>query len=167
MANKTITFENVRIVFRNFSGKEGKYNALGNRNFAVLLTPQEAEQLSVDGFNVKFLKPRDDQDEPQAYMQVKVNFRGRPPKIMMVTSKGKTPLDEDSVTILDWADLKSVDLIINRSEWTMPGGKSGVAAYLKSMYAVLEEDDLDRKYSDTPTTGQDPTFPNEPDEAPF
>lgn len=165
MANKTITFENVRIGFRNFSGLEGKFNRGGDRNFVVFLDTPEADQLASQGFNIKYLKPRDEQDEPQAYLQVKVNFRGRPPKIMMVSSKGKTPVSEDMLPILDWADLKSVDLIINASEWEV-SGKTGTAAYLKSMYAILEEDDLDRKYSDTPDSGQAPTFPSRDSDEP-
>lgn len=166
MASKTITFEGVRIGFRNFSGAEGKFNRAGDRNFVIFLETAEAEQLASEGFNIKYLKPRDEQEEPQAYLAVKVNFRGRPPKIMMVTSKGKTPIGEDTVNILDWADLRSVDLIINSFEWEV-NGKTGITAYLKSMYATLEEDDLDRKYSDTPDTGQAPLIPNEPDEPTF
>lgn len=149
MASKTITFEDVRIGFKNFSGKEGKFNAAGNRNFAIFLEPEEAATLIQDGFNVKYLKPRDAEEEanPQAYLSVKVNFRGKPPKIILLSSKGKTALDEDTVDLLDWADLASVDLIINPFEWEVQG-KTGVAAYLKSMYATLDEDELDRKYAD-------------------
>jgi hypothetical protein len=34
--DNTVMMEGVRIIFRNFSGKEGQYNREGDRNFAVL-----------------------------------------------------------------------------------------------------------------------------------
>jgi hypothetical protein len=50
---------------RNFEGKEKQYNVKGKRNFCVLLTPEMAEALKNDGWNVKTLKAREPGDEPQ------------------------------------------------------------------------------------------------------
>ena len=36
---KYIFVENARIIFRNFSGEERKFNPAGNRNFGLRLTP--------------------------------------------------------------------------------------------------------------------------------
>lgn len=166
----SIMFEGAQIMFKNLSGKEGKYNRAGDRNFCLFLDPQDAAQLAKDGWNVKELKPLDEQEDPQPYIQVTVGYKGRPPKIVLVSSKGKTPLDEDTVNILDWADLKTVDLIIRPYQWEV-NGKTGIKAYLKSMYAILEEDDLDRKYAEVPDSGAGtPDIPNEVDDlddAPF
>lgn len=147
--DNTVLMESVRIIFRNFSGKEGQYNREGDRNFAVLLDDKVATAMAEDGWNVKWLKPReDDEDEtPQAYLPVSVNFRGRPPRIVLVTSRGRTNLDESTVETLDWVDIINVDLIVRPYEWTV-NGKSGIKAYLQSLFITIEEDPLEVKYSE-------------------
>lgn len=150
---KSVVFEDVRIGFRNFSGKEGQYNREGDRNFVVFLDPETAEAMMEDGYNVKHLKPRDEDEDPQAYLQVSVNFKGRPPKVVMVTSRGKNPLGEEEVEVLDWVDIKMVDLIIRPYQWEV-NGKSGVKAYLQSIFITIEEDELELKYVDVPDSAQ-------------
>jgi hypothetical protein len=149
MLNKNIVIENARIGFRNFSGKEGKYNPAGRRNFCVFLDPKIAEDLVADGWNVRYLEPRDPDDEKQAYLQVAVNFSNVPPKIIVITSKNKTTLEETTVNMLDWAEIENVDLIIRPYNWDV-NGKSGVKAYIKSMYVTLVEDEFEKKYRDVP-----------------
>ena len=144
-----IVIENARIAFRNFSGKEGRYNPAGQRNFCVLLEQDLAEKLADDGWRVKYLKPREDGDAPQPYLQVRVNYKNIPPKIILVTRKGKTPLDEDAVGMLDWAEITNVDLIIRPYNYDVRG-ETGVKAYCKTMYVTIEEDEFEEKYYDTP-----------------
>lgn len=143
----TLLMENARIIFRNFTGKEGKYNREGDRNFCVLLDEDTALAMDRDGWNVKALRAREDGDPDQPYLQVSVGFKINPPKIVMVTSRGKTILGEDECELLDWADIRSVDIIVRPYQWTV-NGKSGIKAYLKSIYVVIEEDELDLKYAD-------------------
>ena len=148
--DNTVIMEGVRIIFRNFSGKEGQYNREGDRNFAVLIDEPTAEAMAADGWNVKMLKPRDDDEEgspPQAYLPVAVNFRGRPPRIVLITSRNRTNLNESQVETLDWVDILNVDLIVRPYEWTV-NGKSGIKAYLQSMYVTIEEDPLEAKYAE-------------------
>lgn len=142
-----VVMENVRIVFRNFKGKEGMYNREGDRNFAVLLDEKTAKLMADDGWNVKYLKAREEGDEEQAYLQVSVNFKGRPPRIVMITSRGRTDLGEDECELLDWADIRNVDLIVRPYDWSV-NGKTGTKAYLKSLFVTIEEDELELKYAD-------------------
>lgn len=148
-----ITLEGVRIAFRNFSGKEGQYNREGDRNFAVILPDDVAEDMGKGGWNIKYLKPRDENEEPQPYIQVTVGYKGRPPRVVMITSRGRTNLGEDEINILDWAEIANVDLIIRPYEWAV-NGKTGIKAYLQSIFVTIEEDELERKYSELPDSAQ-------------
>lgn len=142
----TLMMEDAQLIFRNFQGKEGKYNREGDRNFCVLLNPEIAEQMARDNWNIKVLNGREGEDD-QPYIQVSVGYKIRPPKVFMITTKGRTPLGEDEIELLDWVDIKTVDLIIRPYEWTV-SGKSGIKAYLQTMYLTVEEDALDLKYAD-------------------
>ena len=144
--DKNVLIENARIIFRNFEGREGQYNREGDRNFCVLLDPEVADDMAKDGWNIKSLKPRDEEDVEQAYVQVSVNFKGRPPRIVQITSRGRTELGEHEIEILDWVDISNIDLIFRPYEWNV-NGKTGIKAYLKSAFITLEEDELDAKYS--------------------
>lgn len=149
MVNKNLVVENARIGFRNFSGKEGKFNPAGRRNFCVFLEKEMGEQLEKDGWNIRWLEPRDETEDRQAYLQVAVSYDNIPPKIVLVSSHGKTQLDESSVNLLDWAEITNVDLIIRPYNWTV-NGKEGVKAYVKSMYVTIAEDNFENKYLDVP-----------------
>lgn len=146
----TVVMEGVQIIFRNFAGKEGRFNQEGRRNFAVLLDDSVAHKMAEDDWNVKWLQPRneDEEESPQAYLPITINFSGfRPPRIVLITSRGRTHLDEGTVEMLDWADIVNVDLIVRPYAWEV-GGKSGISAYLQSMYVTIDEDPLERKYSE-------------------
>lgn len=149
--DNTVLMEGVRIIFRNFTGKEGQYNREGDRNFAVLLEDSVANAMLEDGWNIKWLKPREEDEgedaAPQAYLPVSVNFKGRPPRIVLITSRGRSNLDEESIEMLDWADIINVDLIVRPYEWVV-NEKSGIKAYLQSIYVTIEEDALEIKYSE-------------------
>jgi hypothetical protein len=147
--DNTVLMEGVQIIFRNFSGKEGQYNREGDRNFAVLLDDTIANAMAEDNWNIKWLKPRTEEegDTPQAYLPISVNFKGRPPRIVLITSRGRTNIDESQVETLDWVDIINVDLIVRPYEWNV-NGKTGVKAYLQSIYVTIEEDPLELKYNE-------------------
>ena len=153
--DNTVLMEGVRIIFRNFVGKEDRFNKEGDRNFSVVLPDDAvAEQMLADGWNVKKLDPREGYEEDGVtwYLQVALRFDVFPPRIVLVTSNGRTQLSEETVGMLDWADITNVDLIVRPHFWEV-NGRSGMKAYVKTMYVTIEEDALEAKYGLGDKTG--------------
>lgn len=150
----TLLIENAKIIFRNFAGKASQYNREGERNFAVIIEDlRQAKKLQADGWNVKIKPPKEEGDDEFAYLQVGVSFDNFPPNIYTITSSGKTRLTKEMVELLDSADFAMLDIILNPYDWTIPSGASGRKAYLKTMFATLNEDALELKYSGLGSNG--------------
>ncbi len=147
-----VTIQDAKILWPNFSGRPTKFKPEGGeKTFVVVLDQKLAEDMKADGWNVRFPEDPVDEDEEQTkdpIISVKLGYspKARPPKVVLITSNGAQYLTKDMVEILDSMDFTNVDLKFNSSNWEF-GGKSGIKAYLKSMYLTMDEDELDRKYA--------------------
>lgn len=145
--------ENARLIFRNFEGREEKYNRKGDRNFGLIIEDSEvAQQLAEDGWNIKELTPKnndDYNDTPEViyWLPVTVRFDNVPPKVMLVTRRKKTRLNEDNINTVDYANIAKVDLTVTPYDWEV-NGKYGTKAYLQTMYVTINEDEFADKYAD-------------------
>lgn len=141
-----ITIEEAELLYRNFVGREDRYNQPGDRNFCVYLDDGIADQLKKDGWNVRIQEPREEGDAPRFYLPVAVSFKYYPPQITLITSTGRKRIDEDTIASFDGMTFTNVDIVCNGSRWG-DAEKGGIKAYLKTMFATLEEDELERKYA--------------------
>ena len=141
--------EDVEILFKNFSGKEGMYNAAGQKNFSVLFRDLDvARQLENDGWTMRYWTPKDS-DVELAHLAVKIKYNEPPPRVFMLRASGKLALDESTVEMLDWVKVTAVDVVLNPHHYDVHG-TTGVTAYLKTMYATIFEDQFDLKHADVP-----------------
>lgn len=135
-------------MFRNFEGRKEKYNKDGKKTFCVVIDDAEkAQQLAADGWNVRILAAREEGDEPVHYIPVELRFDRFPPKAYMITRRNKTELDEESIKALDYAEIRYVDLTIRPRIWEDDDGETKIKAYLKHLYATIEEDVFAEKYA--------------------
>ncbi len=148
----TIEFENVTIMYPNFSGDPTTFNpAGGKRTFNVRINDLSmGELLTKQGWNVKPVFSRDEEDTIAFYslpVEVKFNenYKRLNPTVFQVTSRNKVRLNEETISYLDNVDIKSADLVVRAYEWEV-GGRTGIKAYLQTGYFVIEEDHFAHKY---------------------
>jgi len=157
---RPLIIRDAKLFKTNFAGKEvPPYNPAGRRNFCVFIDDIKiAEEMEADGWNVRWLEPRNEGDERKAFISVSVNFANRPPKIVLISSKGETRLDEEDVNMLDWAEKEKVDISINPRYWD-DNGKQRIKAYLRTMKVWIYEDELeaeiDDRYINAPSGAKD------------
>ena len=159
---QNLNIENARIGYKNFSGKEGKYNAAGNRTFSVFIDdPDAAQQLIADGWNLKVRNKKDvaNGEDPKYHLPVSVKYSSDyyRPRIFQITSSGKTLLTEETVDLLDYSIFEKVDLSIRPYDWEV-NGITGIKAYVDEMYVTIQEGAFASKYSDTPILDSDIPF---------
>lgn len=156
--------EDHKIMFKNFTGRKTDYNREGDRNFCVILTDEEADELASKGWNVRVKEFDDGSRRNTLQLAVRYSIERFRPTVVMVTPKGdkfkKTHLDETTVAVLDSATIVSADVKVNPSPWANARGGSGIKAYLMEGYFVIEPDEFDEKY---PDADEDEEF----DETPF
>ena len=76
---ETATIEDAELIFLNFMGREGTYNRAGVRNFCVLIDQDNAEAMAANGWNIKYLRPKEEGDVPTPYLPVEVSYKNKPP----------------------------------------------------------------------------------------
>lgn len=144
---KKVILQDVELIYTNFSGHAKQFNEEGRRNFNIILNEEQAETLARDGWNVRCRPPRDENEKEICTLKINLSFKGKfPPQVIMVTSTNKIPMTEDTVFMLDTARIVKADVIFNSYSYS-EHDPSKISAYVETLYVIIEENELDRKYS--------------------
>ena len=135
-----LQLDDVVLCYKNFSGEGSKFNREGDRNFSIRIYDEGiAEQLSLEGWNVRVKPPRDEDEAPFMHLPVKIKFNDRGPNVYLQSGQNRIKLDEESISCLDDVDILRVDLDIRPYDWDV-NGKTGRTAYLHSMLVTQRVD---------------------------
>lgn len=134
-----------------------------DKNFTIVLKENagykygkkdlKIKDLEKDHINVRHTHPKDPDEEPVAYLTVKVNYNGnKPPTVIQATERNQILLDDSSFALLQGADISAIhDMYITFSGWEMRDGKSyedsKKAAYLEAMFVKIEDNPFADKYA--------------------
>jgi len=151
-----LSIDEARIVFRNFSGVENRYNAKGNRNFSVVIENEEQEMaLREEHWNVKTKPSRSDPDDVFRYLPVKINYNYRAPHVYLNKNGKRQPLSQEDIGLIDTEDIIYVNLDLRPSDWNV-NGKTGRAAYLDGIEVFCSSSRFDREYANNDEEDQRP-----------
>ena len=143
-----INIEGANIIWKNFSGERDRFNP-GKRGFSVVIDDAVmADELKQEGWNVKErpLQEGADPSEQEWTLPVKLNMN-RYTQVWLIVGNHKTLLNEDTVAQLDVVDIVNCDISIRPYEWEM-SGRTGITAYVDSMYVTIRENKFAEKYAD-------------------
>ena len=143
-----INIEGATIIWKNFSGERDRFNP-GKRGFSVVIDDAVmADELKQEGWNIKErpLQEGADPSEQEWTLPVKLNMN-RYTQVWLIVGNHKTLLDENTVAQLDVVDIIDCDISIRPYEWEM-SGRTGITAYVDSMYVTIRENKFAEKYAD-------------------
>ena len=157
-----------QLIFRNFEGAAGKFNNAGDRNFCLIIDDELAGELQSKGWTIKHTKAKEDYDSV-AYIKIKVGFTLKdgtdnpyPPKIFKIDSSGMRMLDKTNVKLLDGARISNADLVFSAYSYEdRTTGEIRYSAYLRNLYATIEENDLERYYNEKYAAMGEPQDPSQ------
>ena len=140
-----LIFENAQIIYPNFSGREGRYNRQGDRNFSVVVPdPEQAMELKEQGWNIK---ERTNEDGPTGvyYISgVRINFNFYLKPVIVYVSNGneivltEELLDGEIAAQLDGRGAERYDISIRPRTWDRGDGTVGIKGYVDEMRIVAK-----------------------------
>lgn len=138
-----------KIINRNFAGNPTEYNPTGRRQFTVRLPGDIAAAMAADGWNVKVREAEDGSSSGYLTVDATSNDKFKPAIVQVVKqSNGKYRKQywpEANLAELDSAQLKNVKLRVRPYHYTA-AGRSGIKAYLSTMYFEMVADPFDAEY---------------------
>lgn len=152
-----ITFENVDIMWPNFSGAKTMYTSEGIRSFNITLTDEQKALAEKAGFNVKVHESKEEDGESINTLRVRIgwvpDYPQFNPKVAMVRNNSTIPLDEKTIGLLDGSNIDHADVELRPFHWKMPNGNTGVSPRLAIGYFYITVSRLEEKYENFTEAG--------------
>lgn len=149
-----LTFHNVELRRRNFSGVKDDFNERGNRQVLIVVGKQHAydlgfdsvtdmfNALKADDWKVKRFNATDENNDPDMYFPATAVYYDRDKSsIFMKTGRNSRLLTEQTVGLLDSADIENTDVILSKHYYDSHG-KQGYNVRIKSMEVTVIEDEI-------------------------
>ena len=147
-----------------FNGAADTFNDAGDRNFTVVLNPDYARQLMLipNGWAIKEHAPREEGDEPEYTLKIKISYRFEAPRIFFLkerevfneeTQQNEMALrkfrveNEEELSDITRGTVERIDFVAKPSRWVR-SGETGVTAYLSEMYVHISESKMRSQYDD-------------------
>lgn len=154
--------KNVQTTYENFSGRPGRYNEEGNRNFVVKIDdPAIAQALINDGFYLKKLEKLDD-DAPDVW-HMKISFKYKPTpnneidpydvKIKVIMNGQSAEMNRHNVNGIDKLIIRSASVQFHPYRWDKKDPHKA-SAWLDSAKLRVESDYYNEPEEDEMTPPQ-------------
>jgi hypothetical protein len=145
-----LEIENAQIkwAFSHFDGRADTFNDEGDHNFTIIIDDEEtALRLRDEGWNIRMFEGKEEGDLPEYTLKVKISYRFEAPKIYLLKGERKYRADEADLADIKRSTCEQIDVIISPSRWVQ-GGRTGISAYCKEMYAKVKESRFSARYAD-------------------
>lgn len=144
-----IELENVQVLWgwSDFAGRGDQFNEPGRPNFTIILPEDTARELSEIGWNVKEREGFEEGDPPRYTLEARISYKFEAPRVFLIKGKRKIRADERDLSDIRRDTCEQIDVILTPSRWVQ-GGRTGVTAYVKEMYAKVRESRFSERYAD-------------------
>lgn len=145
-----LEIENAQIKwpFSHFDGKKDVFNEEGQRNFTIIIPPENAQFLIDEGWPIRESKTLEEDDPPEYLLKVHISYKYEPPKIFLIKGNRKVRVEKESeLSDISRSTCDNINVIISPSRW-VHGAKTGISAYAKEIYATVKESRFSEMYAD-------------------
>lgn len=160
MASNTLIWEDITIMgrsYRNFDSAPKSWTPRGQKGpcqFAMALTEARVMELEEMGVEINYTKPWPDAPddwEPTPFVTVHLRYDNYPPEVWKVTKSRRVELTEETVGLLNYAEIVTADLRFRVSHFQGARGE-GYKLYAQKLYVTVDEDQMDVKYAHIPVS---------------
>lgn len=137
----SVTIEGAEIIYHRWAGTVNEWNKEGKKSVSIYIPDELLDVMIRDGWHINYTDPNDEGETPRAFINCKINFSQRPPRVIMVTKEKMIPLTDKSIGMLDDAEIINLDVTLIGNPW-----ERGISCYLQKAYVTIQEDELDKKY---------------------